>query len=198
MRAETKLTKTHMDRVLTQRPLGRCHPITQALRITSTALVLLLSFPLISASAGMDAEAIVVHGNTARSAGGLSPLTPDALLSIAAQTRAEELVVGEYFGHHRPDGRSFAAAVSDVRYPYLHVAENLAMDFFDSSAVIRAWSGSTDHRRNLFGRAYTHVGVGVASGIVHGVPTTIVVQLVAVPLPSEADRRAPSAGFQPG
>jgi uncharacterized protein YkwD len=169
-----------------QHPLRCCPSTTQATWFVGTALALLLSFPNVSDSAGVQAARIIAETNSARASVGSPALQPDALLTSAAEARATELLSAAYFDHTRPDGRSFATAVADAGYPYLHVAENLAMDYFDDRAIVRAWLASPTHRTTALNPAYIHVGIGSASGMIRGVPTTIVVQLVGVPIPDRS------------
>jgi len=65
----------------------------------------------------------------------------------------------------------------EAGYPFDRVAENLAIDYLNETPMMDAWLQSPSHRRNLLNDGYAHIGVGVASGTVDGIPTIVVVQL---------------------
>lgn len=43
-----------------------------------------------------------------------------------------------------------------------YAGENIAMGQRDAQQVMRAWMNSSGHRRNILGRQYTHIGLGLA------------------------------------
>lgn len=126
-------------------------------------------------SAGIAPHDIAAQTNAARRSAAIHALRPDPILTNAAQQRAEEIVASGRFDHVRPDGTSFATAV--LPNVYDRVGENLAIDFLRDTPIIGAWRDSPSHRANLLGTQYQRMGVGVASGIVQGLPTIVVVEL---------------------
>ena len=46
-------------------------------------------------------------------------------------------------------------------YHWRRVAENIAWGYGSASGVVRAWWGSTGHRRNIQDCRLRHIGVGV-------------------------------------
>ena len=141
------------------------------------SFLLFLALPHGAISAGIHADTVTDRTNVVRIAAGLRPLWTDAELTAAAQRRATEIVQSAAFDHARPDGAPFSAAVVEAGYPFDRVAENLAIDYLNEAPMIDAWLKSAGHRRNLLGDGYAHIGVGVASGTVDGIPTIVVVQL---------------------
>lgn len=126
-------------------------------------------------SAGIAPDAIATRTNAARRSAAIHTLRFDPILANAAQKRAEEIAASGPFDHVRPDGSSFATVVSPNVYD--RVGENLAIDFLRDAPIIGAWHDSPSHRANLLGTQYQRMGVGVASGIVQGLPTIVVVEL---------------------
>ncbi len=142
------------------------------------SFLLFLVLPNAAVSAGIHPDAVVAHTNAIRMRAGQSALRVDHALAAAAQHRAEELAAAAHFDHTRPDGAPFSTIVTASGYPFARVGENLAIDFLNEQPLVRAWMESEGHRVNLLNASHTHIGVGVATGTYHGVPTTVVVQLL--------------------
>lgn len=119
--------------------------------------------------------------NEDRQAQGLQAVMPDALLTKAAQMKAEDMAEKGYFSHVAPDGKTPWYWLDQVKYPYSYAGENLAIDFVDSKDVEDAWMASPTHRANIVKPQYTRIGVGVAKGMYEGNETTFVVQFFATP-----------------
>lgn len=124
--------------------------------------------------------------NDDRHTQGLTPVAPDALLTKAAQMKAEDMAEKGYFSHVAPDGKTPWYWLDQVNYPYSYAGENLAIDFTDSKDVEDAWMASPTHRANIVKPQYTRIGVGVAKGMYEGHETTFVVQFFATPKPGVA------------
>lgn len=122
--------------------------------------------------------------NADRSAQGLGTLTPDPLLALAAQQKANDMAAKGYFAHTSPDGKEPWYWISQVGYQYETAGENLAVKFSDSQEVETAWMNSPTHRANLLNAKFTHVGIATAEGMYKGEPTVFVVQMFARPVPS--------------
>lgn len=153
---------------------------TQAPPFAGVALsfLLFLLLPGSAISAGIHADAVVEHANAVRTRLHRPVLFTDAALTHAAQQRANELAAHAYFDHIRPDGAPFSTAVVDAQYPFERVAENLGIDYLNAGPLVDGWMRSTSHRQSLLNEEYAHVGVGVATGIVNGIPTIVTVQLL--------------------
>ncbi|MBI4142599.1 CAP domain-containing protein [Candidatus Uhrbacteria bacterium] len=148
--------------------------------MSMTAVLLLFAIPSNALSPGVDRNVLIDATNAARKTRELRPLDANPLLTAAAQARAEELIRNAYFAHERPDGTSFATAVTASGYPFARVAENLAMDFLHESPMVNAWLESPTHRGNLLNATYEDIGIGISYGIIRGAPSTVVVQLLGV------------------
>src|SRR3989338_6998941 len=112
----------------------------------------------------------------------LPPLTENELLTKAAVLKAEDMAEKGYFAHTSPDGKSPWYWLAEVGYSYKSAGENLAVNFFESSDVSRAWMNSPTHRANIVKENYTEIGIGTAEGIYQGKRTTFVAQFFGTPL----------------
>lgn len=117
--------------------------------------------------------------NQDRTAQGLDALTPDEVLSEAAQMKAEDMAAKGYFAHVSPEGKTPWYWLDQVGYPYGYAGENLAIDFKDSKEVEDAWMASPAHHANIVKPQYTRIGIGTAEGMYEGEKTTFVVQYFA-------------------
>jgi hypothetical protein len=120
--------------------------------------------------------------NQTRELAGLKPLVENAKLDQAAQMKAENMVLNNYFAHTSPQGLSPWHWFSQAGYNYKFAGENLAVGFFNSSEVYQAWLNSPEHKANIVNTHYTEVGTAVLAGY-GGNNTIVVVQEFASPLP---------------
>ncbi len=108
-------------------------------------------------------------------------LAQNALLTAAAQRKAEDMAARSYFSHVGPDGKQPWAWVAEAGYNYSMAGENLAVRFIDSSDVVDAWMDSPTHKANIVKPVYREIGVGVAQGTYKGSSATFVVQFFGTP-----------------
>lgn len=125
---------------------------------------------------------IVALTNDERTQNGVGQLSTNALLTQAAQAKADDMAAKGYFSHVAPDGETPWQWIADAGYQYQYAGENLAVQFVNSSDVVNAWMASPTHRDNIVKPVYTDIGVGVANGLYQGNPATYVVQFFATPL----------------
>ena len=109
-------------------------------------------------SAAAQVAALV---NEQRAKNGLSPLTPDAAMSRAAQTRANEL--RQSFSHTRPNGTRGFDAMANEGVSYRAAGENIAYGQKTAEAVMNAWMNSAGHRANILGAQFGRIGVGAVT-----------------------------------
>ena len=112
----------------------------------------------------------------------LPKLKTNSLLAEAAQLKAEDMARRGYFSHVDPDGREPWYWFNQIGYRYSSAGENLAVNFFDSSEVEKAWMNSPAHRENILKRQFTEMGVGVAAGYYEGYNTLFIVQFFGHPM----------------
>ncbi len=114
--------------------------------------------------------------NAERAQSGLVTLAENPLLVKAAQMKAEDMVLHGYFAHTTPDGKTPWYWLEEVEYDYRYAGENLAVNFFESEQVARAWMNSASHRANIIKPEYREIGIAVASGLYQGQSSVFVVQ----------------------
>ncbi len=119
--------------------------------------------------------------NTERTRYSAPTLTRNVLLDEAARLKAEHMAAEGYFSHYSPGGISPWFWFDRVGYTYAHAGENLAVHFFDSAEVVKAWMNSPTHKANIVNDVYAEIGIGVARGRYEGFDTIFVVQLFGTP-----------------
>lgn len=127
-------------------------------------------------------EEIVRLTNLERKSQGLSEVHLDSKLSAAAAQKAADMVARDYWAHVSPVGTQPWYFVSNNGYAYKYAGENLARDFADPEAVVKAWMNSPTHRENLLSSRYQDIGVAVIDGKLGGRETTLVVQMFGTKL----------------
>ena len=128
---------------------------------------------------------LVMETNNYRATNNESSLTENTLLTKAAQMKAEDMALKEYFSHIAPNGDEPWVWFKKVGYDYKYAGENLAVDFTESEDVTEGWINSAKHKANLLNTNFTEIGIGVAKGMFEGHETTFVVQFFGSPFEKE-------------
>lgn len=123
---------------------------------------------------------IVALTNKEREVAGLGEVTLNAELSEAAQKKAEDMFEDDYWAHIARDGTTPWVFIEQAGYDFFAAGENLARDFNNSEAVVRAWMDSPSHKDNILGVSYKDIGVAVVNGELAGTDTTLVVQMFGI------------------
>lgn len=107
-------------------------------------------------------QEIVVLTNAHRRSMGLDTLVPDAELTRLAREHSSRMAKGKVpYGH---DG-------FDIRFKQIKksrecgaFAENVFLTDAQATAedALQGWLDSKDHRKNIEGKLYTHIGLGIA------------------------------------
>jgi hypothetical protein len=129
-------------------------------------------------------SALVDGTNAARTAANVPTLTENALLDVAAQDKANDMVANNYFAHTSPAGITPWYWFGKVGYDFSSAGENLAVNFSDSSDVTTAWLDSAEHRANILNAGFTEIGMATAQGTYQGHTAIYVVELFASPAPT--------------
>lgn len=130
-------------------------------------------------------EQIISLTNSQRESRGLPPLKLSTQLTQAALNKAGDMFARDYWAHVSPIGSQPWSFITQAGYTYRYAAENLARDFSDPEAIVKAWVASPSHRENLFSSKYQEIGVAVVDGKLGGQETTLVVQMFGTPLTSQ-------------
>lgn len=140
-------------------------------------------------------ERLLELTNRERQEAGEDVLKPHPQLQQAATAKARDMIEREYWSHYGPEGRAPWSFITANGYRYRYAGENLAKDFATSSGVVKGWMQSPEHQNNLLSSDYEDIGLGIASGIMDGRQTTVVVALYAAPgneLTAASDMTSPS------
>jgi len=135
--------------------------------------------------AAVIAAVLVDLANDDREHNGRSSLKVSPQLQAAAQSKANDMAARSYFSHTTPEGHDSWYWFKQAGYSFTHAGENLAVDFFDSIDVERAWMNSPTHRANIIDSRYTEIGIAIAKGTFEGHDTVFVVQMFGTPPPAK-------------
>lgn len=165
----------------------RAHAVSHSALVSYVLflLIFLSTFQFLSRSTGIILgyaaniyrEEILKQTNLEREKRGLLPLALNEQLNSAAQSKAEDMFKDDYWAHIAPGGTKPWFFIEESGYSYIYAGENLAKDFNDSEAVVRAWMNSASHRDNILGKNYQDIGIAVINGELNNHKTTLVVQL---------------------
>ena len=109
--------------------------------------------------------------NAERATRGLKTLRRDRDLARAARRHAADMTERRYFSHVSPGGSDLKDRLRRADYGKpgagWSAGENLGWGTGDRAtpaAMVDAWLASEGHKRNMLGRRFREVGVGVARG----------------------------------
>jgi len=105
--------------------------------------------------------------NAERRSRGLAPLHQHDGLTLAGARHAKDMVRARYFAHDSRSGDEFDDRI--VRTGYTRgvrasIGENLAWGsgtLATPRSIVRSWMRSPGHRRNILGKHYREIGIGV-------------------------------------
>lgn len=134
-------------------------------------------------STDVSTSSLLTNTNTERQHDNEQSLNINAQLDKAAQAKANDMAVNNYWSHNTPSGVQPWVFIQQAGYNYTTVGENLAYGFNSSSAVLAAWMSSTAHRDNILNSSYQDVGFGIANAtnFQGNGPETIIVAMYGQP-----------------
>lgn len=144
---------------------------------TATAATTVATTETATETTPYSKEEVINSINEARQAEGLSPLTYNLKLTVAAQSKADDMVARGYFSHDTPDGVKFWKALNTLGYNYQLAGENLAVHYDSVDSLVDAWLNSPSHRYNIMTAGFTETGIGLAYGDNQGYEGWFVVQI---------------------
>jgi uncharacterized protein YkwD/murein DD-endopeptidase MepM/ murein hydrolase activator NlpD len=115
-----------------------------------------------SVTATCDAECALVLGltNKYRREQGLEPVCLNAKLMQAAEVQSNWQTVLQEMTHDGPPGNeNVGQRVKNQGYKYKKVGENVARGYKRPEIVMLGWWNSPEHRRNIEGSRYVHMGL---------------------------------------
>jgi uncharacterized protein YkwD len=120
----------------------------------------------------LSAQSILHLVNQDRKEHGLPQLSLSPTLSLAALSKAEDMLSQNYFAHISPSGVKPWHWFKSLGYEYVYAGENLAAGFDDPGELENSWMSSSDHRANILSPHYEDLGLA----IVEREDTTLIVQ----------------------
>lgn len=128
--------------------------------------LLFLLFAIVLASCSIDrpsmsTQSILNLVNRDRAEHGLSKLSLSPTLSLAALSKAEDMISQNYFAHVSPDGVKPWHWFTSLGYEYTYAGENLAAGFEDPSELEISWMASSEHRANILSPFYDDLGLAI-------------------------------------
>lgn len=124
----------------------------------------------------INVDSLFVLTNKEREINGTDPLTINGKLSQAAEQKARDMFVNDYWAHNSPDGKTPWVFIKNAGYSYVYAGENLARGFSSTEDVVAAWMASPSHRANMLSSNYKDVGFAVVEGKLNGEDTVLVVE----------------------
>ncbi len=166
--------------------------------IISPAIIRVRELALLSAPASFGAGDVIALINQARIASGLTALTENKKLDIAATGKVEDMFSGQYFAHFAPNGASPWDFFKRAEYSYAAAGENLALDFISADEAHAAFMNSPTHRANILNKNYAEIGVAVRQGDYQGHSAIMIAQYFGKPSGKpKTIATAPSGGVKP-
>ena len=117
---------------------------------------------VLGAASSFTSASLLAETNQDRTEAGQPSLTLDPELSAAAQAKAQDMVIHNYWAHNSPAGQTPWNFITASGYQYQAAGENLAYGFSDASDTVKGWMNSPEHRANILSADYQNVGFGVA------------------------------------
>jgi uncharacterized protein YkwD len=108
-----------------------------------------------------EEKAILVLTNVEREKAGLAALKPNEKLFGAARAHAANMARKEQLAHTLDD-KSPADRLKEVGYDFSTMGENVAAGQRTPQEAMSSWMNSEGHRRNILGRQFKEIGIGIA------------------------------------
>lgn len=121
---------------------------------------------------------IIQITNQEREKYGLSRLNYNSELARLAEIRVIDMKFQSYFDHINPQEEGLDYFAEKIEYDYQIIGENLAMDYFESQALIDAWLSSKSHRENMLKPAYEEIGIAQGKVQIDGQEKLITVMIL--------------------
>ncbi len=182
----------HKPHIIRHRSL---HFYSAVILLTKIFLVvsLFVIYPSAAQFSTITSNHILELVNKERVTRNLPALTLSTELNKAAESKAQDMIVHNYFSHTSPDGVKPWEWFKTVNYDYTYAGENLALNFVEAEDAFKAWMNSPSHRDNIINPNYQEMGLAVKIGQINNKQATVVVQLFGTQLNSGA---APSESPQ--
>lgn len=131
---------------------------------------------VLGVSATIDYKEVIRLVNVEREKKGLTSLTENPNLNVAAYKKGQNMFEEQYWAHYSPSGKDPWGFITGAGYKYSYAGENLARNFTNANDAVVAWMNSPTHRDNILNNKYKDIGISVVQGTLNGEQTTIIVQ----------------------
>ena len=141
--------------------------LSRAIMVACLAMVVSMG-SLTPSNAGSWQEQMLTSLNSIRADKGLKPLKMCKSLTKAAQQYATVMATGNYLAHEGKDGSTPGQRIQTAGYGWKSsskssgIAENIAGGQVSVTEVMKDWTKSTSHFKNMTGSKFVHVGFGMA------------------------------------
>ncbi|MCK5320481.1 hypothetical protein KAJ61_03770 [Candidatus Parcubacteria bacterium] len=173
----------HKPKILRTRSLALIVVAVVLLKISILAYVFFINSYHAEMSENISGQ-IVDLINRDRKAQNLDPLAINTVLNFSAFSKAEDLIIKDYFAHYSPDGKKPWDFIDRGQYEYIYVGENLAMNFTSAESAHQALMLSPTHKQNILSDKYSDIGIAVVNGELDGKKTNVLVQFFAIKKPA--------------
>lgn len=129
------------------------------------SVLILVSRPTgtIATSSNITVNSLLSSTNKARQSNGAQPLQINNQLSTAAQIKANDMALKNYWSPISPNDITPWQIINSTGYKYQTAGENLAYGFNSAQSVESAWLNSPNHRQNVIDTSYNDVGFGIVN-----------------------------------
>jgi uncharacterized protein YkwD len=111
----------------------------------------------------ISSNRLLTETNERRAADGKPTLIINEALSTAAQAKANDMAMKNYWSHYTPSGEAPWVFIDKSGYAYTKAGENLAYGFSTSNETVNGWMNSPTHKANMLDGAFSEVGFGFAN-----------------------------------
>lgn len=87
----------------------------------------------------------------------------DLRLEKAASRHAEDMASNTFFKHSGSDQSTVSKRVTEEKFIWKLVGENIAEGYLNERTVVAGWMNSPGHCKNIMNPEFTHIGVAVSS-----------------------------------
>ncbi len=98
--------------------------------------------------------------NIYRSRHAVQPVLEDPLLAMVARKHSEDMAKQNYLSNESHDSGDLESRLREAQIEFESAGENIASNYYDSAEVVHGWFNSSDHRKVLLRKDFTHLGVG--------------------------------------
>lgn len=163
------------------------------------SLVILSTRGNTTTSNSITQASLLTTTNQIRESDSLQPLQQNSDLATAAQIKANDMAMKDYWSPTSPSGQTPWGIIQTTGYKFSTAGENLAYGFSNSQTLQNAWDASASHKANIVNSSYTSVGFGIAEApdYMGTGPQTIVVAFYAAPVGETASVNTNNGGVLP-